>query len=351
MLKYAVVTLAVLAMTATGAFAGEVIYTGSGDAVQLGIPVGDIAQGDWNSGNLTSTGASPTGYLISSSGQQGDFYFPVDTATPVATPLAFDIASQDWVITLTVDASADAVSAGIMLRDYNAASGAGDYDGIELQYHWGDQEIVIFVNDGTGWVRSPQDLTHSGPITLRMMANGANIDLQYDIGAGFVTALPVPAPGAGDLQDGKMYPSFRPSQQGGVTGVVLTNIIASGTGVPDVEQTPVPDPNITSPDPFAVIDLDYTLTAPGMGPFQWFLDDSPVGTDSKTLSFTPLQTVDLGKYNVSYDDGLKTTVTSNDFILTALPSGTVLPVTGLLGLGLLVVACAVGGATVLRRKK
>jgi hypothetical protein len=56
---------------------------------------------------------------------------------------------------------------------------------------------------------------------------------------------------------------------------------------------------------------------------------------------------DSGVYKV--EDGTK--VLTPGYVLTVLPASTTVPVTGLIGLGLLAAAGALGGASVIRRKK
>lgn len=113
----------------------------------------------------------------------------------------------------------------------------------------------------------------------------------------------------------------------------------------------VVDTAITASSPFAIEGVDFQLTAPGVGPYGWTLDGAPVGGNTPTLDFLPLAAGDGGTYRVTFDDGSKAPNTSDPYFVELLASGTTLPVAGLLGLGLLASACAMGGATVLRRKK
>jgi hypothetical protein len=110
--------------------------------------------------------------------------------------------------------------------------------------------------------------------------------------------------------------------------------------------------NIMASDPFAVEGESFELTAPGATPWQWSLDDGELsGETNQTLSFGALALGDDGKYTATYEDGAKAIVTSSPFYLGVLPAATTIPVSGLIGLGLLAGACAMGGAAVLRRKK
>lgn len=127
---------------------------------------------------------------------------------------------------------------------------------------------------------------------------------------------------------------------------LIDNVAISYVATPIVIETA-----ITASSPFAVEDVNFSLTAPGTGPFGWTRDGNSVGGNTKQLDFLPLATGDEGTYLVTYDDGSKAPNTSDPYFVEVLASGTSIPVAGLLGLGLLASACAMGGASVLRRKK
>ena len=120
------------------------------------------------------------------------------------------------------------------------------------------------------------------------------------------------------------------------------------------EGEPAPaGPAITPSAAFAIDGKYFSLTAPAgaVGDYVWNKDGgAALPTTTATLEFDPITEADAGSYSVTYDDGSKAPV-----VLTlgvdVLPAGNEVPLTGLLGLGLLAGACALGGSSVIRRKK
>lgn len=105
----------------------------------------------------------------------------------------------------------------------------------------------------------------------------------------------------------------------------------------------------------AFADELFTLTAPAgaVDGYVWKKNGgAPLGTITDTLVFDPITEADSGTYLVTYDDGsgakIEVTSTINVFVF---PAGAELPLAGPLGLLLLAGACALGGASALRRKK
>ena len=108
--------------------------------------------------------------------------------------------------------------------------------------------------------------------------------------------------------------------------------------------------------PFIVSGMDLTLTAPA-GTFHfWKLNGENVvgssritGNTSRVLQFDPVLEEDEGTYTCLFNDGTKEVLLTDEFHLVVLDPD-VLPVAGIVGLGVLVTACAVAGAVRVRRR-
>ncbi len=84
---------------------------------------------------------------------------------------------------------------------------------------------------------------------------------------------------------------------------------------------------------------------------QWSKDGSELsGENALTLTFPAVTLEDAGSYQLTIADESKGLFTSSPFVLNVIPEGGV-PVAGGLGLGILASICALGGATVIRRKR
>lgn len=116
-----------------------------------------------------------------------------------------------------------------------------------------------------------------------------------------------------------------------------------------------PPPVITPSSAWAIAGQSFSLTATAGGTgYQWSkVGVGNIGTpsDSPVLAFDPLEEAHSGTYSVTYDDGTENGEATASYVLFVYPADTVLPLTGLIGLGLLAGACALGGASALRRKK
>lgn len=103
--------------------------------------------------------------------------------------------------------------------------------------------------------------------------------------------------------------------------------------------------------PFIDVGTTVILTAPPGSGWQWAKDLADItGATDRELVFNPVKTSDAGSYTVTYDNGLKVLMTTPAFELIVSPEGTV-PVGGGLALAALLGACALGGASALRRRK
>jgi len=124
-----------------------------------------------------------------------------------------------------------------------------------------------------------------------------------------------------------------------------------------VESTGPAGPNLSlnvEGATFAEEGGDITMTANGTmsSPFQWKLNGVNIGGETNaTFSLSPTVIGDSGDYTLDFDDGAaKATVTSNPVSVSIFAAGS-LPVSSLLGLGLLALTSAVAGSTVLARMK
>lgn len=136
---------------------------------------------------------------------------------------------------------------------------------------------------------------------------------------------------------------------------LFDNVVLSSEFVP-------PAPVITPSSPYAIAGKYFALTAPtgeGYVDYQWsdkngdIADDERIsGAVTDELAFEPLEETDAGTYTVTYDDGTGAKeVVEVSIEIDVIPAGNEVPLTGLLGLGLLAGACVLGGSSVLRRKK
>jgi hypothetical protein len=97
--------------------------------------------------------------------------------------------------------------------------------------------------------------------------------------------------------------------------------------------------------------MRVVLTAPTGTSYQWKEHgEQLIGETAQTLVFDPVAESDAGEYTVVYDTGTKELQETALFVLDVLPAGS-LPVSGLVGLGLLGAAMVTGGAAYVRRKK
>ncbi len=131
--------------------------------------------------------------------------------------------------------------------------------------------------------------------------------------------------------------------------------IVDGASIDEVPPPPPPPPVITPSSAWAIAGQSFSLTATAGGTgYQWSkVGVGNIGTpsDSPVLAFDPLEEAHSGTYSVTYDDGTENGEATASYVLFVYPADTVLPLTGLIGLGLLAGACALGGASALRRKK
>jgi len=118
-------------------------------------------------------------------------------------------------------------------------------------------------------------------------------------------------------------------------------------------ETPDLGSHIIPSSHWAIAGQSFSLTAPGIGPYQWSDGSGELsGATNQVLAFDPLEESDAGTYSVSFEDGSYGKIeASASYYLFVYPEGTTVPLTGLLGLGLLAGACAVVAASALRRKK
>ena len=86
-----------------------------------------------------------------------------------------------------------------------------------------------------------------------------------------------------------------------------------------------------------------------LAPYVWKLDGIATGDEGASLVLDPTTTDDSGSYTLDFDDGEKATQTSNAVGVAIFPADS-LPVSGLIGLGLLAVAGALGGVVAMRKK-
>lgn len=208
--------------------------------------------------------------------------------------------------------------------------------------NWYSSYIDVYFWDGDGWAWMNISVPGSTSSAYSYVAPGAEtkvkmtavdgvVSFAYDVGAGWVTDLTGlfynglssytwidAAPltfellheGGGEPADEVLYPNLQSWWTSSSYNFTVTDVSMTGAGIiavnPTIESTE---------EPTAVL---------GWG--------------------------DQGEYGVTYDDGSKAPV-SLTYELSLLPAGSVLPLTGLLGLGLLAGACALGGASVLRRKQ
>ena len=114
-------------------------------------------------------------------------------------------------------------------------------------------------------------------------------------------------------------------------------------------------PAIAASSAFPIDGQNFSLTAPdgAVAGYVWQkVGGAVLDTTTATHEFEPITEADAGTYSVTYDDG---EVAKTEIVLTialdVLPAGNELPLTGLLGLGLLAGACAFGGTSILRRKQ
>lgn len=117
-------------------------------------------------------------------------------------------------------------------------------------------------------------------------------------------------------------------------------------------ETPDLGSDIIASSSFAIAGEFFSLTAPGIAPYQWSYNGGEImGATDATLTFAPLEESDEGVYSVTFEDGTFGKVeASAEISVFVYPIGTPVPLTGILGLGLLAGACAMGGASALRRR-
>jgi hypothetical protein len=100
---------------------------------------------------------------------------------------------------------------------------------------------------------------------------------------------------------------------------------------------------------------DITMTANedmiAGGSLQWQKDGSDIGGETGATFVIASSVVgDSGAYTLNFDDGeAKAIISSNAVVVTIFPEGA-LPVSGLIGLGLLAMTSALGGVVALRKK-
>ena len=136
---------------------------------------------------------------------------------------------------------------------------------------------------------------------------------------------------------------------GSVFSTTLAEIRVNGEAVV-VAAAPV----ITPSAAFAIDGKFFSLTAPdgAVAGYVWVkVGGATLGTTTATHAFDPITAADAGTYSVTYDDGATKTVITLTIDVDVLPAGNEVPLTGLLGLGILAGACVLGGRSVLRGKK
>lgn len=98
------------------------------------------------------------------------------------------------------------------------------------------------------------------------------------------------------------------------------DFVARGDGVPDY-------PNnyghvSVSPSGWIEEGMHVVLTAPGGSNWQWYKNAALLPDETGiTIEFAPVVVADSGTYEVRYDDGTKTTVTSYPLVIDVLPAG------------------------------
>jgi len=100
---------------------------------------------------------------------------------------------------------------------------------------------------------------------------------------------------------------------------------------------------------------DITLSANDdmLAPYQWQKDGGDIGGETNaTLALSPTVIADTGSYALVSEDGVagKAAFTSNAVGISIFAAGS-LPVSGLIGLGLLAMTSALGGVVALRKQK
>lgn len=240
---------------------------------------------------------------------------------------------------------------------------------------WRTGEWTLFANADVGpaWQTTGETIAAGTTYTLTVdsastsFADGATIRLYADNGGTrTILASEFQAFGGESVSDTAYVMSVSlvadgfPDSIGDLLGIELDITGGSWGGFDNVRLTSFkPPPVITPSGTFAIADESFSLsvTAGGTG-YQWSdeigtLSDGGnlTGSSTRVLTFDPLSEGDAGEYSVSFEDGVTKTVVSTSHNLFVYPSGTTLPLIGLLGLGLLTGACAMGGAAALRRKK
>jgi len=209
-----------------------------------------------------------------------------------------------------------------------------------------------------------------GTYTLSAMVSGpvAAGPMALDLMAGGVALTPSssvePTGGAvGDWQEiSRTYDAAAVAAYIGqpmtiVIGVQDANDLADRAVFDDVQldviESGPPPPAITPSSAWAIAGQHFSLTATAGGTdYQWAFNGADIsGATDQVLVFDPLQETDAGTYSVTYDDGTEKAEATASYVLVVYPADTVIPLTGLIGLGLLAGACALGGASALRRKK
>ena len=368
-MKVTMCCIAMLALTSMGAFAGTAYYGSCEDTVKFDDS-GIVQTLTYQETGIKMTNPNPT--------PDGETFNEIPQ-TPGGADQAFGGGAADLVFEATFK-RCPIDSEGMAVIDLIPKDGG--WMQVRMNY---ETSLVYgaYNHNDSGLTYLPAALDQNGtaamtgePITLRIEKTSATeLTFSYDDGAtGSFTVL-----GTATVDSAIGFsPSIRESY-GEYTDddysadYVVSNILLSGEGIVDTNAAPpagtgvcddsencpaeeVPAaPVLVASSPFAIAGNDFSLTAPAgaVGDYTWTKDGgAALATTTATLEFSPLETGDAGTYAVSYDDGAGAKDVINiSFDLNVLPAGNELPLTGLLGLGLLAGACVLGGSSVLRRKK
>jgi len=205
---------------------------------------------------------------------------------------------------------------------------------------------TVILNDAQD--RITVEILHnvSNPTAAHICLDGGGIEIDLGSAASPITGdFAVTAQQVTDLLAGNLYVNVSNDLLGGdIRGQI---VLSACPETPDLGSDIIPS------SAFAIAGQYFSLTAPGYGPYQWSDESGPIsGATDQVLAFDPVEEADSGMYSVTFDDGsFGKLPASASYDLFVYPAGTVVSLTGLLGLGLLAGACAVGGASALRRKK
>ena len=358
-MKVAVHCLAILTLMSTSAFAGTAYYGSCADEVK-------VVTNDTD-GERTFTYMEGGGLSVLSPDGAGWNYYP--TTPENVRQVVSAGGTTDVVFEATFWNCADSAATP---RIQFTGSGVNAF----WEVNWDDGEMWVEDRTKDPWAYLPgptssdprvtlnAEALAGGPVAVRISKTDATtLDFSYDqTDSGTFTSV-----GTVTIPDVDL--SMRFVEYSG-EDIVVSNVKLSGPGIVDTNAAPpesddvtcgsgecvVPAvPSIKPSSAFAIDGKNFSLTAPSgaIDGYVWQKNGgAALPTTTAVLEFAPITAADAGTYMVTYDDGEAAKV---EIVLTigvdVLPAGNELPLSGLLGLGLLTGACALGGTSILRRKK